>query len=653
MTGFGFSIFHPRAAVQAMPLVAMTLIAMLLAVMLWLLHRNEVEEERDTLIMDILWVEQNLHFNLTSGAEKLARLAGDAGRLGSTAAPVAAQGRHLLATTPELARIIVRGDDGAVEMALPPLAQDVPAADASSPRGVAALLALSLGRPTFGPAFAAPGLGQAIELTAPVYRDGRAAGSVVAMLSLDAMLAQHVPWWVAEKYRIEIVDGDGTVLAEKTKVSAAREGASYQVRLDPPGYGLAVVATVYRGQGNLPRNLLAAAIFGLALSAVLSLAAMRRHGRRRLAAEAALREEHAFRKAMEDSLTVGMRARDRAGRITYANAAFCRMVGWSAGELVGLLPPAPYWLPEDIEGTTAMHERVMRGEAPADGFEIRFRRKSGEVFWALVYEAPLIDAAGAHSGWMASVLDITERKRAEEMARQQQETMQRTARLISMGEMASTMAHELNPPLSAIASYNTGCLNRLASGSFTAAELETALTKLGVQAQRAGQIIRRIHDFVRKSEPKLAPCALRAVVEDAVGFIAADAAKYGVTIRVAATRDAMVNADRILLEQVLLNLTRNAIEAMSATAPARRLLTVSVTEAGGEATVGVADRGPGIAEDAARNLYQPFFTTKAEGMGMGLNICRSIVELHHGRLWFEPSPEGGSVFTFSLPVWTP
>jgi Signal transduction histidine kinase regulating C4-dicarboxylate transport system len=252
---------------------------------------------------------------------------------------------------------------------------------------------------------------------------------------------------------------------------------------------------------------------------------------------------------------------------------------------------------------------------------------------------------------MASVLDVTERKAAEEMARQQQEKLQRTARLITMGEMASTLAHELNQPLSAIASYNTGCLNRLESGTVSAEELRNALTKLGVQAQRAGKIIRRVHDFVRKSEPKLHSLPLNRLVEDTVGFIEFDAKRRGVTLRVVLAKgDPRVSADRILLEQVLLNLARNGIEAMVQTPARQCVLTITVAVAEGQAVVSVADHGAGIAPDVAENLFQPFFTTKEEGMGMGLNICRSIIEYHQGRLWFEPNGGGGAVFRFSLPV---
>ncbi|MCR6631699.1 MAG: PAS domain S-box protein [Magnetospirillum sp.] len=634
----------------------MALAVLLLGVLLWLLHRNELEEARLALIKDILWVEQNIHFHLDSGEEKLTQLVAELARGDQPVETFEVQARGLIATSGDFDRILLRDAEGGLAAAVPPSVGDRSGevVGEAAPWWSAFTLAKSIGRAAWSAPFAIPGRGQVFEVHVPIFRDHRFVGMLVGEVAVDSLLAQQVPWWVAEKYKVEIIDANGTTLGAKTNVQLAEPGPSHQVRLEPPGQGVAVVATVYATETNLARNLLAAAIFALAILAVSSLWTMRRHARRRFAAEQALRTEHAFRKAMEDLLTVGMRARDLTGRITYVNPAFCRMVGWSEEELVGCMPPMPYWSPDAMDSTMEWHKRVMAGDAPPDGFEIQFRRRNGETFWALIYEAPLIDANGRQSGWMASVLDVTERKSAEELERWQQEKLQRTGRLITMGEMASTLAHELNQPLSAIASYNTGCLNRLALPEFDPADLRTALTKLGVQAQRAGQIIRRVHDFVRKSEPQLKPCTLNGVVEDTVGFMEFDAKSRGVQLKVSLSpANPAVTADRILLEQVVLNLARNGAEAMAHTPARQRKLSIGVTCQDGQAVVSVADHGPGIAPDVAANLFQPFFTTKEEGMGMGLNICRSIIEYHQGRLWFEPNEGGGAVFRFSLPTRSP
>jgi two-component system sensor histidine kinase DctS len=217
--------------------------------------------------------------------------------------------------------------------------------------------------------------------------------------------------------------------------------------------------------------------------------------------------------------------------------------------------------------------------------------------------------------------------------------------------MASAIAHELNQPLAAIASYTTGCLNVLASGTATPEELRGALEKTSQQALRAGRIIRRVHQFVRKSEPTRTRVRLHEIIEEAVGFAQAEARNRRVRIRSElAAEDVELDADPVLLQQVLFNLLRNGIEAMSATPTYAREIRVTTERVDSVVTVRVADRGCGISAEQKAQLFEPFFTTKAEGMGMGLNICRSIVEIHRGRVWAEPRPAGGTVFAFSLPL---
>ncbi len=647
-----------RSPMQAMPIVAMVLVVLLLGVFLWLLDRSEREEEALTLIKDILWVEQNLHFQLTSDEEKLQHLAETLGREDGNLGQFAAIARHVVIANPAIQRVIRLDAKGRPVMSEPPI-EDDPAEDDSfgpSPRADAFLIAQSSGRRVFSAPYRMEGTDTAFEIMIPVFRGQEFAGAVVGVLSIEAMLTHHVPWWFAQRYQLEVVDPYGAILGAKSRIEVPEPRHSHTVPFDPPGHGLTLVATVHQVGGNVGRNILVAAIFALTMSALWSLWAVRRHIARRIRAEEALRAEHAFRKAMEDSLTVGMRARDLDGRIIYVNPAFCRMVGWSAEELVGSGPVMPYWVPEDREHTEEVFRAVLAGNAPSNGFELRFRRANGERFDALIYEAPLIDAKGRHTGWMGSVLDITERKRAEELARQQQERLQQTARLITMGEMASTLAHELNQPLSAIASYCTGCLNRLRSGSVQPDELAVALDKLAGQARRAGQIIRRVHDFVRKNEPNVAPCSLVRVFEDSVALMEADARQLGAKLQLETDYGASalgippVMGDRILLQQVVLNLMRNGIEAMSHTPPDERCLSITVRAGDGMVTARIRDRGCGISSENAEKLFSPFFTTKTEGMGMGLNICRSIIEHHQGRLWFEPDPEGGTAFLFSLPA---
>ena len=370
--------------------------------------------------------------------------------------------------------------------------------------------------------------------------------------------------------------------------------------------------------------------------------------------EEKLKSAFAFRRAMGESLVTGIRAIDLEGRIIFVNPAFCRMIGWSEQELLGMRPPFPYWPPEEAEQRRRDLDLTLAGQAPPGGIEMRVMHRDGHRFDVRMYLSPLIDSSGRQVGWMASMNDITERKRMEEETLRHQERLEQTSRLITMGEMASSLAHELNQPLSAIANYCMGSVNRLKSGDYRREDILAAMEKASAQAERAGKIIRRTREFVKKSEPVRAPAALAEIVEEAIGFAEIEARKAAVAIQVSIPPDLPpVFADRIMVEQVVLNLVKNGIEAMQQTPPEVRTLNLAARLDGeGMVEVTVADRGCGMTDDQVERLYTPFFTTKAEGMGMGLNICRSIVEFHDGRLWVQPNPGGGSVFRFTLPVGT-
>jgi C4-dicarboxylate-specific signal transduction histidine kinase len=253
---------------------------------------------------------------------------------------------------------------------------------------------------------------------------------------------------------------------------------------------------------------------------------------------------------------------------------------------------------------------------------------------------------------MVIATDISERRQIAEMAARQQERMDHTTRLISMGEMASSLAHELNQPLAAIANYAMGCVKRLQDDAFDRQEILEAMQKANLQAERAGKIIRRMREFVRKSEPHREAVRLHEIVEETLGLAEIDARKLGIAIHCEVPADLPpVFADRIMIEQVLLNLIRNGIEAMADTPHERRLLSVTAHPAEeGRVEVEIRDHGVGFDAADAERMFSPFFTTKAHGLGMGLNICRSIIEYHRGRLWAQPMSDGGSLFAFSLPL---
>jgi two-component system sensor histidine kinase DctS len=644
----------PRAPgwVWFLPRVAAVLIPIAIGALLWFLHRNDVDDQRAALIGDTLWIEQYMRFQMDRNTEQLRNLGVDVFEAGVEQRAYTLRANMQIQQGESLVQIIWLDARGRVVHAVPP----------SMPRGFernvtrpeldeAFRFAARIGKPMYTQPYDIERNDARFDVYVPHYRGGQLVGVTVGVYSAYTLLNRMVPWWFTERYRIALIDDKGATLSSNSAVHAdADQTLKYQLPFEPLGRGTVLEVSAHRQITRLVPGLFMVTIVLLALAILFSLRAAKRHMQHRLAAEQALREEYAFRKAMEDSLMTGLRARDLEGRIIYVNPAFCKMVGWSAEDLIGRGPPMPYWAPESIDHTVAVHDQILAGTGPHEAVEVRFRRKSGDRFDALIFEAPLIDADGRHAGWMGSVLDITARKRAEELYRQQQEKFQFTARLVTMGEMASMLAHELNQPLSAISSYATGCLNLLESGNGERGDVVEALRKAVAQAQRAGQVIRRVHEFVRRREPQQESCQLNGIVEDAVGLMEPAAHQRAVRLQLdLAPGLPTVQVDKVMIEQMLLNLMRNGMDAMNETAPDQRVLTISTSLNDGGVRISVADRGSGISPDVAAHLYEPFFSTKQEGMGMGLSICRSIAELHHGRLWFEPRVDGGTLFHLWLP----
>ena len=363
---------------------------------------------------------------------------------------------------------------------------------------------------------------------------------------------------------------------------------------------------------------------------------------------AALESAHERFEAVLDGLDAAVFVADaRTDEILFANLAFKRIHGFDAvGRTVrGVAVPQPE------RGDYRIDPRNLSpADVPRELFDGELQHPlSGRWYHVREQATRWVDGRVVRMG---IATDITDRKQTAEVARQQEERLQRTSRLITMGEMASTLAHELNQPLAAIANYCAGSVTRLQAGGAKAEDVLAAMQKASFQAERAGKIIRRVREFVKKSEPRRSAVKITEVLDDAIGFADIDARRTGMRIQTDVEPGLPpVYADRIMIEQVLLNLIRNGLDAMSDTLPEQRVLTVRVRRFGEAAVeVAVIDRGHGISEEGRRQLFTPFFTTKAEGMGMGLNICRSIVEFHNGRLLVDENPEGGTIFSFTLPT---
>jgi len=259
------------------------------------------------------------------------------------------------------------------------------------------------------------------------------------------------------------------------------------------------------------------------------------------------------------------------------------------------------------------------------------------------------DADGRAVRAVGAMADLTERLRAEAEIRRMQAELIHVSRLSAMGTMASTLAHELNQPLSAISNYLKGSRRMLeAAEDERSTTVRDALDKAGDQAMRAGQIIRRLRDFVSRGETERRVESITKLVEEASALALVGVKDRGIKVRFQFDPAVdLVLADRVQVQQVLLNLIRNSMDAMEDVTN-RDLVIAIASEGFGHVRVSVSDTGSGISPEIAEQLFQPFVTTKRHGMGVGLSISRTIVEAHGGRIWVEPNPQGGTIFNFTL-----
>lgn len=331
-----------------------------------------------------------------------------------------------------------------------------------------------------------------------------------------------------------------------------------------------------------------------------------------------------------------------AGQLVFANAAFLAEFGEapaSRSVFEQRFEQVPVALPD---GHAAPAEAA---DSPAT--EV-FCPASGR--WYAFNWSPLGAVAGRELA-VLSVQNLTERMEALRQHRAQQEQLLFTSRVMSVGEMATTLAHEINQPLATIVNCLTAARKLMEQRSASPERLRQALDLAHDQAGQAAAVVARIREFVRSREPRRETLSLHGLVDHVLQLQQVEAQKHRVRVTAAlAAAVPMVLVDRVMVEQVLTNLVKNAIEAMRLTRPADRELHIGAAlNVDGRVEVRIADRGPGISDAEEIQLFTPFFTTKPNGMGIGLAICRSIIEFHEGHLYFERNPGGGSVFAFTLP----
>jgi two-component system sensor kinase FixL len=413
--------------------------------------------------------------------------------------------------------------------------------------------------------------------------------------------------------------------------------------------GMAVTRAAAAGAALGAGDWLAAAVF-LAIGAAISLggewylaARDREEAHRR-----DLAQGEAHLRSILDTVPDAMVVIDEKGTVQSFSPTAERLFGWNAADAIGrnvaMLMPEPWREAHD----GYLHRYLTTGERRiiGRGRVVVGERKDGSTFPMELSVGEM--SSGGKRFFTGFVRDLTERRRTEARLQELQSELVRISRLTAMGEMASALAHELNQPLSAIANYLKGTGRLLKNDPIPRERITEAVDKASAQALRAGDIIRRMRDFVARGETERRVESLPRLIEEAGALALVGVREAGV--RVSFEFDPSVElvlADKVQIQQVAVNLIRNAVEAMEDRP--RRTLRILIEPAEDDgARVSVIDTGSGLAPEVLEQLFQPFVTTKAAGMGVGLSISRTIVEAHGGRIWAEPNPEGGTIFRFTL-----
>ena len=492
--------------------------------------------------------------------------------------------------------------------------------------------------------------GITLHLIAPTSDERRPqTGQLIARYDPVDLIKSKDFWWLAAQYQVQLLTGLEQVIVSTESSGIVAAGESYEMPFQAIGDAkLRLTQRVRQPHwfSTLPVILMAGFLALIAAATLL----LRRQMNRVAKAERAWRTEAAWRQSLEESALVGLRARDMDGNLLFANRTFCDMVGYTLNELMEH--------PPSLDGRTPGESQAgNKNSGKPGGQETRWRHRDGRLLDVMVFESPLIDGQGQQVGWIGSFVDVTERKRLEELERRQREVLANHARLSTLGEVASTLAHELNQPLTSIVSYSAGIAKALERQTHLDPDLVAAAQALSGHASQAGDIVHRIRARLARRDPVMESGSINPLVAHAVALLERDLKRTGIDVSLELdTGLPPVYLDRIGIEQVISNLLRNAGDAMAGGTGEKHIhvrtwlsLAPPLGQPPGWVTVGVTDMGTGLDGRTIETLTEPFFSTKREGTGLGLAICRSILESHGGILHAQDAAVAGAQFSFSLP----
>ena len=498
-----------------------------------------------------------------------------------------------------------------------------------------------------------------IEYSAPIISNDQFQGSINAVILFDELLEKSSPEWAGRKYRVVLSNtaGQGMTNAEAMHIESGV--LKHTVPLSLPWRDLQITLVGAKPSSLLPNLTLSTAVLALTGLMVWTLIGLRKQQRMRREAETErdrvylksigdLRTTNERFEKVLDSLDVSVYVSDLyTNDVLYLNTSAQEAFPYlGVGKNASTLEDGFVASPGSKYPASAL--LTIEGE-PGEVFKDELEhRASHRWFLTRTRAVRWVDGRIAR---LTTLGDVTDRVHADRIRQTQQDKLTRTSRLMTVGEIASTLAHEINQPLAAIANYVSGCIQRLKGNGSADMAVVGAMEKADAQVARAGAIIGRVREFVRTREPQRQALDINTLVRDVVQLVESDDEERALTcVLKLAPNLPLVFADQIMIEQVIVNFLRNAREAMQHLPPHERIAVVRTTRLDSHfCSVDVSDSGVGIDAEAVKQLFSPFFSTKADGMGMGLNICRSLIEYHEGNLTFEQNTPVGAIFRFTLP----
>jgi hypothetical protein len=807
------------------PIIAIMLFMLAMIAILWSLSKQESDQASTVFYVEVAYAEQRIQANFDQNEEEFLAL--------SKNLPYQLDNKitnsfyksssNLIIKHPEILLIQAISNDFKINLSYPSLTEDdrySELARSTLNKSLQSTLRESItsGRGTYGKflELSPPDTKQTTNkdrslvfwYVQPAIKFSDQTQHIAILYSAPLMISKIIPKDILARHRFSVLDSDGQILYSLIDRKLSNNHITHQIKLTKFADNLILQGESYPLPSNLSFQMLFWLVIGLCSYVIWSFWSIWKQMRYRQDIQRSLIKETNFRRAIEDSMPVGLRVHELDGRISYVNPAFCKLVGWSAEELQGLKPPYPFWSDDDEKANSSKLEVAFKNNfGPPSGIEAVLTDRDGKKIFVRNFVSPMVDAKNKQTGWIASLVDIseprrirdelaisqqrfitvlegltagisvvnpktgellysnnlyqemfdsspdahqlllgseafspenldldldnvdgfaglpssaltpiigdsrevqipdkpnwyevrrryipwtdghlaqmlittdiTDRRLSQDNLRAQEERLQFSSRLTTMGEMASSIAHELNQPLAAINNYCMGVVSRLRTKNDPqiTTEILPVIEKVSAQALRAGTIIQRIRNFVKRSAPQRESCFIDQIIHQSIDLTDIEAHRHGIRIeKNIAPQLPECFVDPILIEQVLVNLLKNAIDSMRdsyprsrrGNAPPIRLIAdLDNNHQQPMLRIRIMDRGKGIDEEIITHIYDPFFSTKEEGMGMGLNICRSIIESHEGRLWGEnnltslienPYPDEGDnqmkgcTFTILLPL---